>query len=78
MNESKIILSMIYRDYVCTEDKRKDLKKYIESINSENYKKDRLVVENEKNIKNELINEEKWYKKFTNKIKSILKELRRW
>lgn len=78
MNESKIILSMIYRDYVCTEDKRKDLKKYIESINSENYKKDRLVVENEKNIKNELINEEKWYKKFINKIKSILKELRRW
>ena len=78
MDESKIILSMIYRDYICTEDKRKDLKKYIESINSENYKKDRLVVENEKNIKNELINEEKWYKKFINKIKSILKELRRW
>lgn len=78
MDESKIILSMIYRDYVCTEDKRKDLKKYIESITSENYKKDRLVFENEKNIKNELINEEKWYKKFINKIKSILKELRRW
>lgn len=74
MDESKIILSMIYRDYICAEDRKKELKKYMEDVISKNFKENRLVFENIKEEKKEeLISEKKWYIKLLNKITSIFK-----
>lgn len=83
MDESKIILSMIYRDYVCSEDRKEELKKYMEKIIAENSGKNRRVFENIKENENErpekeLPYEKKEHKKLLDKIMSIFKGFKRW
>ena len=83
--ETREILALIYRDYLCSEDKRKELirvnnqkleeinKKYdIQNIFEQRKNKTSIDNENEE-ILPEIINKEKWYKKIFNFIKKLFK-----
>lgn len=83
--ETREILALIYRDYLCSEDERKELirvnnqkleeinKKYdIQNIFEQRKNKTSIDNENEE-ILPEIINEEKWYKKIFNFIKKLFK-----
>lgn len=87
LRETKIILSLVYRDYLCSEEKKKELlkldleeirreekilqEKY--EINFEKRKKEKLIQESEKPKLPIKIEKEKWYIKIFNFIKKILK-----
>lgn len=83
--ETKEILALIYRDYLCSEDERKELirvnnqkleeinKKYdIQNIFEQRKNKTSIDNENEEMLP-EIINEERWYKKIFNFIKKLFK-----
>ncbi len=83
--ETREILALIYRDYLCSEDERKELirvnnqkleeinKKYdIQNIFEQRKNKTSIDNENEE-ILPEIINKEKWYKKIFNFIKKLFK-----
>lgn len=83
--ETRQILALIYRDYLCSEDERKELirvnnqkleeinKKYdIQNIFEQRKNKTSIDNENEE-ILPEIINKEKWYKKIFNFIKKLFK-----
>lgn len=91
LNEQKLliktreILALIYRDYLCSEDERKELirvnnqkleeinKKYdIQNIFEQRKNKASIDNENEEMLP-VIINEEKWYKKIFNFIKKLFK-----
>lgn len=74
---------MIYRDYVCEEERRKDLLKLQqEYMDKESRKNRRLLELNEecimKEAKKELIQEKKWYEKIIEKIKVLINVFKRW
>lgn len=84
--ETREILSLIYRDYLCSEDERKELIKInnqrLEEINEEYdiqniFDKRKNKVSTEDDINKEtlpvVINEEKWYKKIFNFIRKLIK-----
>lgn len=84
--ETREILSLIYRDYLCSEDERKELIKInnqkLEEINEEYdiqniFDKRKNKVSAEDDINKEtlpvVINEEKWYKKIFNFIRKLIK-----
>lgn len=84
--ETMEILSLIYRDYLCSEDERKELIKInnqkLEEINEEYdiqniFDKRKNKVSTEDDINKEtlpvVINEEKWYKKIFNFIRKLIK-----
>ena len=83
--ETREILALIYRDYLCSEDERKELirvnnqkleeinKKYdIQNIFEQRKNKTSIDNENEE-ILPEIVNKEKWYKKIFNFIKKLFK-----
>ncbi len=83
--ETREILALIYRDYLCSEDERKELirvnnqkleeinKKYdIQNIFEQRKNKTSIDNENEEMLP-EIINEERWYKKIFNFIKKLFK-----
>ncbi len=83
--ETREILALIYRDYLCFEDERKELirvnnqkleeinKKYdIQNIFEQRKNKTSIDNENEEMLP-EIINEERWYKKIFNFIKKLFK-----
>lgn len=83
--ETREILALIYRDYLCSEDERKELirvnnqkleeinKKYdIQNIFEQRKNKESIDNENEEML-SVIINEEKWYKKIFNFIKKLFK-----
>ena len=83
--ETREILALIYRDYLCSEDERKELirvnnqkleeinKKYdIKNIFEQRKNKTSIDNENEEMLP-EIINEERWYKKIFNFIKKLFK-----
>lgn len=84
--ETREILSLIYRDYLCSEDERKELIKInnqkLEEINEEYdiqniFDKRKNKVSAEDDINKEtlpvVINKEKWYKKIFNFIRKLIK-----
>jgi len=85
MRETKILLSLIYRDYLCTEDEKKELyKKDIqekarmedelrEKYNPDSIFKNKTVINNEQVSNNMSLVEYRipWYRKILNKIKEI-------
>ena len=86
LKETSEILSLIYRDYLCSEDERKELIKInnqrLEEINEEYdiqniFDKRKNKVSAEDDINKEtlpvVINEEKWYKKIFNFIRKLIK-----
>ena len=83
--ETREILAVIYRNYLCSEDERKELiivnnqkleeinKKYdIQNIFEQRKNKTSIDNENEE-ILPEIINKEKWYEKIFNFIKRLFK-----
>lgn len=83
--ETREILALIYRNYLCSEDERKELirvnnqkleeinKKYdIQNIFEQRKNKTSIDNENEE-ILPEIINKEKWYEKIFNFIKRLFK-----
>ena len=83
--ETREILALIYRDYLCSEDEINELiiannqkleeinKKYdIQNIFEQRKNKTSIDNENEEMLP-EIINEERWYKKIFNFIKKIFK-----
>lgn len=85
LEETLLILALIYRDYLISKEEReilikdeeKQLKELNESYNVENlFKKRKLESEeNWRNVEQHLvvIKEEKWYKRILNKILNIFK-----
>ncbi len=86
MSETKQILALIYRDYICSKEKREELinqeiekrKKEEESykINfQQNRKKEESIEEKLENAEEKALikPEEKWYQKIINKILKIFK-----
>ena len=87
--ETRIILSLIYRDYLCDEEKRKQLleederqlkeneknlrEKYNPDKLFQNNKKEKIVDNANENKELTIVEEEKWYKKIIIFIKSIFK-----
>lgn len=84
--ETREILSLIYRDYLCSEDERKELIKInnqrLEEINEEydiqnifDKRKNKESAEDDINKETlpVVINEEKWYKKIFNFIRKLIK-----
>lgn len=83
LEETLLILALIYRDYLTSEEERKELLKdekmqleeLKENYNIENLFKKRKQESEESEIEQQLIEikEEKWYKKILNNILSIFK-----
>ena len=82
LRETRVILSLIYRDYLCTDEQRKEIilndkeelnEKY--EINFEKIKNKRKKTYDTTEIEDkQLVRvEEKWYKRIFNKILSIFK-----
>lgn len=86
LRETRVILSLIYRDYICDENKKKELLekekqelKKIEEINKEKYeidfekmKKQHLNATIKENTGYMIeVPKEKWYMKLINKIRKI-------
>lgn len=90
-NETIIILGLIYRDFLCSQEERKKLQekdakeleevqKYIEEENRKEYNPDDIFKnKKQSNIENNSmieIKEEKWYQKIFNIIKGLFKRKR--
>ena len=81
MHETKVLLSLIYRDYICDEEKRRILIKQDNKTLSEKekilYKKNRTDFEEEEDNGQEnkliIISKEKWYEKIIGLLKKIFK-----
>ena len=82
LRETRVILSLIYRDYLCTDEQRKEIilndKKELNEkyeINFEEIKNKRKKTYDTTEIEDkQLVKiEEKWYKRIFNKILSIFK-----
>ncbi len=82
LRETRVILSLIYRDYLCTDEQRKEIilndKKELNEkyeINFEKIKNKRKKTYDTTEIEDkQLVKiEEKWYKRIFNKILSIFK-----
>lgn len=86
MYETKIILSVIYRDFLCSENERNEiklrdsqkLKEYEDEIrqkyNPDNIFKKKNTIENVENRENTslvVVEEKKWYKKIFTLIKNL-------
>ena len=84
--ETIIIMALIYRDFLCTEEERKELKKRdaeelkkAEEELREKYSTDKLFKKNSKDKVNELkeeksiavVENEKWYQKIFNLVKGL-------
>ncbi len=88
MEETKIILALIYRDFLCSEQEKKEIKlkdsqklleyekELREKYNTDNLfknKKERDVEYESKDETSMIVQEEKWYKKIFNIIKNLFK-----
>jgi len=85
LEETLLLLALIYRDYLITKEEREvlikneetQLKELEEMYSVKNLFKKRIQVKEENNIDIEkqliVIKEEKWYKRILNKILNILK-----
>lgn len=82
LKETRIILSLIYRDYLCTKEQREEIilndakelkEKYqinFKKTNNKESEKNESIQENNKQL---IVIDEKWYKKILKKILLILK-----
>lgn len=88
MEETKIILALIYRDFLCSEQEKKEIKlkdsqklleyekELREKYNTDNLFKNKKESDVEYESKDEtsmIVQEEKWYKKIFNIIKNLFK-----
>ena len=76
LTETKAILSIIYRDYVCDEDRKKALLKIQQDFIKNDFSKSKISkleeIDKEPQKNQELVKEERWYKKIKDRIKGVL------